>query len=595
MDFAVVQVTGPIKKMIADYDPSADDPSKGQMKAKADQICEMLYHAELGYFERIKSQHSVVDCCNRWGMGVDPVDVHSLLSRIIHQGWSDNELETPRCFEIIPSKADEVFTFNQKLWSASAGQLAPVVKHDMRISTVTCSHTAAGQKAVLAGCASNDSALSTDGALCRAKVAALSPSYDKSLSTGIPWFVIRHQVASAIPELPDFLSEAGNIGHGNHRKQTHVQAMLAVHSKAMKNMAVHGDYKLDAIARSVEAQMTHMEGQIRDIGEFVIQWGGGSTPINLECIEEYSKVLSFRRELPNALIRGLATLQFTQCPDYVVAVVKASLSAPDNFCKGSVAKLFNTSDISNISRKRAETLAAQEKMVAAKQWLRQFRGDGTSAGDAARLYGNFQVRLVMCLHSKRAPHRERFDDTKAVCQKLLQETFAKFPQARESQLPWDLESGGSDGPPSGVMREFGIGGLTIGALKDAGMVVGTLIRLKVPDDPNNKQHWKITGIADGKIELELHGEVDAPKGKGRGKGRGKGKQTTETVKLEPAKLMDDYEVAPQDFSFTLASSDHVATDPHRQHGVQAARVRRQRHGGAQAPACPPCPHRRADL
>ncbi|CAK0893903.1 unnamed protein product, partial [Prorocentrum cordatum] len=547
---ALQECVSSIKKLISEYDPSADDQSKGQMKARADQICEELFTKNLGYFERVRSCKSVVHPVNRWGMGLDPFDVHAFLAKIVHQGWSDHELKTPRALEIDPLKAHEVREFNRLLWTASDGQLPLISQHDMKIATLTCSHTAAGQRAVLGQCTSHLAHLCTDGRLCRQKVAALSPSYNKSLTEGIPWFVIRHQVATAIPELADFLSEAGNVGHGIDRKQTDIQAMFAVHKKTLQNKSLLGDYKLDAITRQLEATSTHLEGKIRDIGDFVIAFGGGSNPTYIKCIEAYSKVPTMRRDLPSSLIRGLAALPLSQAPDYVVGIIKASLVAPEGHCNGGEAKLFSASDVSDIAKRKSVTLRVQSDMVSAKEWLKvvgdkskgNVVGGGTAEGTTAKLYGDFQVRMTMFLHKKKAKHRENFVSTEQIKQKLISETILKFPASKEMEKPWDLPNDDRQAAgrqsQSGVMREFAGGGVSSESLKAAGMDIGVLVQLKGDEDTNNAKTWNIIDFTkDGKVSL-------APSDEPGNTGKGKSKKVKNSILVEAATLLDDYEAGP---------------------------------------------------
>ena len=63
----------------------------------------------------------------------------------------------------------------------------------------------------------------------RQKVLSLCPSWKKPLDDGIPCIVFRRELEEACPELPNFLSQAGNQSHDVHSKETKLQLMICLH------------------------------------------------------------------------------------------------------------------------------------------------------------------------------------------------------------------------------------------------------------------------------------------------------------------------------------------------------------------------------
>ena len=51
---------------------------------------------------------------------------------------------------------------------------------------------------------------------------------EKPMTDGIPCIVFRREIEEACPELPEFLSKAGNQSHDVHFKETKVQLMLSM-------------------------------------------------------------------------------------------------------------------------------------------------------------------------------------------------------------------------------------------------------------------------------------------------------------------------------------------------------------------------------
>ena len=65
------------------------------------------------------------------------------------------------------------------------------------------------------------------------KVLQMCPSWQKPMSEGIPCIVFRRELQEQCPDLPAFLSKAGNQWHDVHLKETKVQLMLSLHQLVM--------------------------------------------------------------------------------------------------------------------------------------------------------------------------------------------------------------------------------------------------------------------------------------------------------------------------------------------------------------------------
>ena len=58
-----------------------------------------------------------------------------------------------------------------------------------------------------------------DGKLSQSKVLRSCPGMAEYLELGIPYLVIRHQLAALCPKLISVMSSADNAGHDVHRKE----------------------------------------------------------------------------------------------------------------------------------------------------------------------------------------------------------------------------------------------------------------------------------------------------------------------------------------------------------------------------------------
>ena len=149
--------------------------------------------------------------------------------------------------------------------------------------------------------------LSHDGMLSKEKVLAVDAGY------GLQWFVIRWQVAAAVPGLPLL-----NAGHGTERKQTKIQSLLQVHGLAMQHHKATGYFKWDQVASAIEKSKPELAGQLGDLCAFVSKWGGGSDAMFLRDRDEFSKSLS-KKDVPSQVFRMLANCDFVvNGPEFIV-------------------------------------------------------------------------------------------------------------------------------------------------------------------------------------------------------------------------------------------------------------------------------------
>ena len=81
---------------------------------------------------------------------------------------------------------------------------------------------------------------------------------------GIEYTVFRRELEEAIPDLPNFLSEVGNIGHNKVLVEGPMQILLQIHAAGFFNLQQKGNYHWEAVAESIEKHRPHLKGQILD-------------------------------------------------------------------------------------------------------------------------------------------------------------------------------------------------------------------------------------------------------------------------------------------------------------------------------------------
>ena len=228
--------------------------------AEADAAMRKLTAQGLAYLFRPRAQGTGVHPDNRWESGLEPADVYEVIRKIMARGWSDAKVAGARAFEVATGEKGELQrNFNAKLCTGSNGAIPTIQKEDIQILTVSCSHNAASLRCIKFGgvppCPDGfEDLVDASGALSEAKILEKYPSYANVLRDGLEFVVVRKEVEVVCPRFPLFLQEAGNAEHGGENKLTKLQAMLEIHSKALRDRDMHGAENWNRISKQALPQ-----------------------------------------------------------------------------------------------------------------------------------------------------------------------------------------------------------------------------------------------------------------------------------------------------------------------------------------------------
>ena len=81
---------------------------------------------------------------------------------------------------------------------------------------------------------------------------------------------------------------------------------------------------------------------------FVKEYSGGVDKPLLVMIDNFVKTLASVRDIPADFYRDLARVNLPHAGLYIVGLVMATASAPDNFVKGGKARVFTGEDLSSV-------------------------------------------------------------------------------------------------------------------------------------------------------------------------------------------------------------------------------------------------------
>ena len=276
-------------------------------------------------------------------------------------------------------------------YNLAAGYLQTIPFHDVEYLPVTCSHTFAALNIIEAGsaCLGLHEKLATDGKIDQAKALQLCPSWKKPMTEGIPCIVFRRELEELCPELPEFLSKAGNQSHDVHSKETKVQLMLNMNRLFVgkKRMAAStlpagsapatsagsataAPATWAAVVKEISNMKPHFADVAAEAADFASAWSGGDDSQYLKEVEEYAKSLKVRREPEAGQLSILAKAQLRRAPKWAIACLKTLLQAPDVFCRrNGEAYMFSSTDVKAMETKMSEILKATALMEKAREWL----------------------------------------------------------------------------------------------------------------------------------------------------------------------------------------------------------------------------------
>ena len=147
------------------------------------------------------------------------------------------------------------------------------------------------------------------------------------MADGIPCIVFRRELELACPELPGFLSKAGNQSHDVHSKETKVQLMLSLNqlftAVSAPSAGSAPTRSWAQIVQEMAMMKPHFASCAKEAAEFAAAWSGGDNAPGLCEAEAYAKSLKGRKEPEDGQLGILAKAQLKRAPKWPIACLKA--------------------------------------------------------------------------------------------------------------------------------------------------------------------------------------------------------------------------------------------------------------------------------
>ena len=192
------EVANKVRKLI-------EETKNGKVVSGMAQMIEFLKANGLAREAVIPPSQVGVHMENRDGLGLNPMQTHSLLHDIIEVGFSF-ALTNPICIEMYGAEQVQMVEFNNKLASQSQGML-PGFKDDevymCKYASLAGSHTNAGLRCINAGQYHpiQESKIVSEGRLDLSRVMMVDSTLHDACVHGLRWTVVNAEVAKIVANL----------------------------------------------------------------------------------------------------------------------------------------------------------------------------------------------------------------------------------------------------------------------------------------------------------------------------------------------------------------------------------------------------------
>ena len=261
---------------------SADD---GNIVRVSRNIIALLKEQSLVMSTKISPAFIGVHRLNRDGYGVNPIDVHSLLTDIADCGWCDEEV-----FAVCSDATEDCKAFNIKLMESSNGKLPLFPNTEfIKYVSLSASHTNQGLRCILAEMERVDTRLRMNGKLSVAKVLSFDKGMADAACNGLTWLVIPASLLAKHDGLAQLLQSGLNTSGQIARPENELQVLQRLHScwlQAYQN-GCKVDYQL--IRQKVMRSKPPCAAGIPHMFSFMLKASGGTSGEFLQDTEKYVK------------------------------------------------------------------------------------------------------------------------------------------------------------------------------------------------------------------------------------------------------------------------------------------------------------------
>ena len=164
--------------------------------------------------------------------------------------------------------------------------------------------------------------------------------------------IIRHEIATSVPELLDHICRAGNADHGTQRTATLVNVWRRQFALKMANPSLSD---ADIASRSARGLSNELGKEAAFLPKFVRTWSGGREATVLQDLEQFEQSCTQKRKLRGVEFKQMAELPVHVFKTWVPAMLKASMQCPKEFLASG---LWTVSDFNQLKSQSPKIMSA---------------------------------------------------------------------------------------------------------------------------------------------------------------------------------------------------------------------------------------------
>ena len=333
--------------------------SKQGALSKWNAIQELLLKNKVAYkLEAVKCDQFIVHPANRGGLGLNPFEVHRIGANIKRTGADLSLLSKAVAFEapLFDPQRQPIFDFNRSLHTLSKGLLAPVVGWE-RYMTVSCGHTAAFCKAVLAKCPT------PDGGSLGLEFAGSDAAFLSMIKKGWNWIIIPDYVAREYPKLAFLAQQALNSTNNSANQVSELEAACSLHEY------VDLGYSWEAAAQAVAASNPPCLEYLDVLSKYTQKFSGGSGGPMLRYLDKFAKAYGSNKRVGGEFFQALIDLKLkgsTTFPYLRTALLATNLLG--NKVIDGIARFITKSDIDKLRANKLASEVVELEELLADSW-----------------------------------------------------------------------------------------------------------------------------------------------------------------------------------------------------------------------------------
>ena len=239
------------------------------------------------YSIQLKPSMVGISPLNRDGSGVNPVDVHELLSDILTAGWLDSRVTAigvePSC------QAD--LDWNTEFFRKVNGILGTFDGSQCKVLSLAGSHTNCVLRCFLQEVAHDgDTTVCHDGKLSQELLRKRDAGFHRAVVDGLVWKVLSKSVAE---QLPDLLSLVQRMGNATLQRSEHeLQFMRRLHCLWISQSSSGSHVDFGSIKKKATTGKTVHLKALPHLYTFALKAVGGRSPFLLDETEAFVRMQS---------------------------------------------------------------------------------------------------------------------------------------------------------------------------------------------------------------------------------------------------------------------------------------------------------------